>query len=319
MTTYYFLMQGPVIKRISLEGDPPRVAEVLQIGMIEPDCKINVSCNLPGPGFPPSILCHNQITGSVFYYWDDRGRYERSSVLGTIPPGYRLHAFLYIDPAGEFTKPKIYGHYTRSDPTDPNYGQVKIWDLDSLSTPRALGTIIGPWELMLADLNGDHQVDVLGRLTHTTHLGDQGDLAVWLSGDGFPISEVLGNRGNIGLEWKLQVADMNFDGYADIFGYNANGDLWVWHNIADPKGKRGFFSAGHSYGTFGPDWQHLQIASLRSAPPPSVDILGIANNGEVHGWFTNGTGVAGAGVNLENARGWIPLAGLPQTRFVSNF
>ena len=317
MRTYYFLKQGQSLQRISLEGDPPGVVEVLPIGPIGSDCKVNVSFNLDGAGLAPSILCHDRLSGTVFYFWDNGGKYERSPVLGQIPPEWQLQMFRVFDYGGT----QIFGHYRGSNPDHPDYGRVQIWNVNNFSNPFRLGNINGQFELMLGDVNGDSSIDIVGRRIFDTALGRQGDLAVWYMGldsRGPYITEVLADRGNIGLAWKIQVADMNSDGYADIFGYNEAGDLWVWHNVADAKGKRGLFNAGHSYGKLGSDWQDLQVTSLRTAFPPSVDILGLApSNGEVHGWFTNGTGIIDAGVTVgSNARNWIPVAGLPQTRFV---
>lgn len=317
MRTYYFLKKGQLLKRISLEGDPPRIVEELPVDIIDLDCKINVSYNLVGGGFGPSVLCHNQTTGDVFYYWDDRGRYQKD-VLGNVPPEWHLQVFRLYDQSGELGGTQIFGHYSRSDQSDPNFGRVRIWNVNTFPNFRELGNFGGQWEFMLGDFNGDRVVDIFGRRLFDTPQGRQGDLAIWFTGfgpQGLQINEIRG-VGNIGLEWKLQVADMNSDGFADLFGYNMNGDMLVWQNVTDASGQR-VFNSGVSYGTFGPDWQHLQVTYLRSdLPSPSVDILGMApSNGEVHGWFTNGTGIVGNGVTVgSNAQDWIPVAGLPQTR-----
>jgi len=309
MTTYYFLKKGEEFQRISLEGDPPRIAEVLQIGLIEPNCKVNVSFNLVTD--KPSIFCHDQKTGSVFYYWDDRGRYERF-IIGNIGLEWQLQ--LFRDVAG-FTH--IFGH--NRDPNSSGYQKIQLWDVEGgITTPFELGKIGTEWDLLLGNANADSFVDIIGRRTTTNTEGKAGDLKVWFLGVDpefrWEVTERPGSSGNIGLEWNLQVADMNFDGYADLFGCNANGDLWVWYNVADEHG-RGRFNAGHTYGSLGRDWQHLQVTYLRGVPR-SVDILGLApSNGEVHGWFTNGTGILGSGVTVgSNASDWIPLAGMPQTR-----
>ena len=317
MRSYYFLKNGQSIQRISLEGDPPGIAEVLQIGLIEPNCKVNVSYNLHGDGgFVPSIFCHDQTTGNVFYYFDNRGRYEKFS-LGNIPPEWQLQVFRIIDATGELGGTQIFGHNRRTDPKHEDYGKVQIWNIHDLSRPQII-TRIGPeWELMLGDFDGNHFVDFMGRRMIKTDEGAKGDLRVWFMGASSLGLNIVGRRdsGNIGVEWKLQVADMNFDGRADLFGYNANSDLWAWYNINDEFGP-GRFDGGKSYGTFKKQWQHLEITHLRSDVPASADILGIATNGgEVHSWpLTNG-GLRDNGVSVGSApTGWLPLGGLPLTR-----
>jgi hypothetical protein len=314
MNTYYFLRQGESLQRISLEGEPPRVAEVLNIGPIEPNCKINVSLDLTFTR-SPSVLCHEQTTGNVFYYSFDNGSYKKSAVLGVIPPEWQLQLYSLYDPLGEFLGHQIFGHNRSTDPTNPDYQKISVWEVKGFSRSYELGKIGAEWDLMLGDLNGNGTIDIVGRRTTTNSEGKQGDLKVWFldSRNGLRISSSR-DSGSIGLEWKLQVADMNADGVADLFGYNANGDLWVWHNVTDDQG-RGRFSGGQTYGTFGSGWQHLQVTFLRGVTR-FVDILGLAPaSGEVHGWFTNGTGIDGQGVTVgSNAQNWIPVAGSLQTR-----
>jgi hypothetical protein len=312
MTTYYFLKRGEEIQRISLEGDPPVVAEVLQIGLIEPNCKVNVSFNLVSD--KPAIFCHQQKTGDVFFYWDDRGRYERS-LLTNISVGWKLQ-LVQLHRGDGITY--IFGH--NRDPNDPDYQKIQIWNIDGPPTPIELGKIGTEWDLMLGDVNADTFVDIVGRRTTTNTEGKAGDLKVWFvtidTGPRWVVTERPGSSGNIGLAWNLQVADIdaNSNGFADLFGSNADGDLWVWYNVADENG-RGRFNSGHTYGTLGRDWKYLQVAHLRTGSR-AVDILGLApSNGEVHGWFTNSTGIDGQGVTVgSNASDWIPLAGFPQTR-----
>ena len=325
MRTYYFLQQGQSFQRISLEGDPPVVTDILNIGPIEPNCKINISYNLAGDGFGPCILCHEQTTGNIFYYWDDRGTYRKTDVLGNIPVEWKLQACRFLNQwgTGEFGGTQIFGHNQRTEDTHPNYGKVQIWnnitDLTKISDLTADKFKIGPeWELMLGDVDGDRFVDIVGRNT-AADSPVKGILLTWFlgaGGDGITIKDSR-YSGQIGLEWKLQVADMNFDGFADLFGYDETDDcnLWVWYNIEDGGRRRGVFDAGKSYGKFGKDWQQLQITSLGSAHP-SLDILGLATNGEVHSWPTTGAGLRDHGVSVGRALGWTALAGLPQTRFV---
>jgi len=313
MRSYYFLKNGQSVQRISLEGDPPGRVEELPVA-IEPNCKINVSYNLSGNGlFPPSIFCHDQTTGDVFYYYfDDRGQYMKFPV-GNIPPVWHLQVFRLYDQSGELGGTQIFGHYSLSDPSDPNFGHVRVWNLNTFPSFKDLGNLGGQWEFMLGDFNGDGIVDILGRRLFNTPQGQQGDLGIWFLGfgpDGLRINEIR-SVGNIGLEWNLQVADMNFDGKADLFGYDQAGNLWTWYYITDASGV-GRFNAGKSYGYL-PDFLHLQVATLRTN---HLDLFGIATNGEVHSWPLKSDGLRDNGANIGGGLGWVPLGGVPLTRVV---
>ena len=323
MRTYYFLKQGESFQRVSFEGDPPVEVDRLNIGPIEPNCKVNVTHNLAGDGFGPSILCHEQTTGDIFYYWDDRGTYRKTDALGNIPVEWKLQVCRFTNQwgTGELGGTQIFGHNQRTEKNHEDYGKVQIWnnitDLTKISDLTGDKFKIGPeWELMLGDVDGDRFVDIVGRNIDALS-PVRGTLLTWflgLSGDSIAIKDSR-YSGNIGLEWKLQVADMNFDGFADLFGYDETDqrNLWVWYNIED-GGRRGVFDRGKSYGHFGKAWEQLQITLLGSARP-SIDILGVATNGEVHSWPTTGAGLRDNGVNVGGALGWTALAGLPQTRF----
>ena len=320
MSSYYFLKQGPSLQRIALAGnDPITITQVLNVP-IDPNCKVNVSLDLDDSraALAPSVFCHEQTTGDVFYYFDDRGTY-RKQVLGNIPVTWQLQVCRMYrrDSTGEFFHSQIFGHNRNTDPKDPHYQKVRLWNVKGdFMKPIELGKVGAEWDLMLGDFNNDGTLDILGRKTTTTSQGNEGDLHVWFTEDGGTrIRDGGHHAGNIGLAWNLQVADMNSDGNDDIFGYNANGDLWVWHNITDPDGVgTGRFSLGQSYGTLGPDWKNLQVTILRDSAS-AFDILGLApSNGEVHGWFTNRTAIFKS-QSLETGRsGWTPVAGLPLTR-----
>jgi hypothetical protein len=60
MSRYYFLKQGRSLQRITVEGDPPRKVDELNIGPIEADCKVNVSYNFPVLALLPCYAMSSQ-------------------------------------------------------------------------------------------------------------------------------------------------------------------------------------------------------------------------------------------------------------------
>jgi hypothetical protein len=317
MTTYYFLRQGQDFQRISLNSSPPGVIEVRNIGPIPANCKVNVSFDFNLDNLP-SIFCHEQINGDLFIYFADAtGNYVKGPTFGRIGPEWQLQVCRFAPSTGALGA-NIFGH--NRDPRHPDYQKIMVWHTTGadLTTPVEFGKIGTEWDLMLGDFNRDGILDIFGRRTITNSEGQAGDLKVWFTEyvGGLPrITE--SPFGNIGLEWQLQVADMNGDGYADVFGYTANNDLYAWYNSDDGRGGRRL-DDGHDYGKFGTEWQSLQVAYLNDDGYP--DILGQATNGrigQIGGWFTDGRAITNPlPYDLGFAPSWISLAGVPQTRVV---
>lgn len=324
MTNYYFLRNGQYLQRVSLKGSPPSVTEVRNIGPIPVNCKINVTYDFNRDGIP-SVFCHDQTTGELFLYFYYMGDYVKSSPFGIISPSYELQVCRFFRGTGEEIGADIFGH--NRDRRSPDYNKVTVWHTTGtppLGPPVELNDFWGGGEgsldlwripdvfdLQLGDFNGDGILDIFGRARDHDLSITPGDIRIWPCNylGGSLHAEGLGTYfGSIGLEWKLQVVDINGDGCADVFGCTAANDLRIWYNTGRS------LDGGHYFGGLGPDPQHLQVTYLND--DGDLDVLGqLKRTGDIQGWYSNSSTVV-SNSKVGFAPDWMPLACWPQTRVV---
>jgi hypothetical protein len=304
---YYVLRRAPDVQKIALRGRPPGVTGWCQSGPIGPEWKLNAAFDFNGDGLP-DIFGHNQETHELCIWWGrDCCNFVKGEPLQLrIRSGWQLQVARFRRDGGM----DIFGHNRGSDPNEVQ--KIRIWHLDggrhTHTSFRDDARIGIEWELHLGDFNGDGILDILG--VHR----DTGDLYVWLVREGRFGALVVGGEagkdhypiGQIGPEWQLQVADIDNDGYADVFGYRADNLLKVWNNREGEGGRRALYEGHVHFGDLGNEWGSLQIAYLDGDGFP--DLLGQSTDGAVRGWYSNGT-TLDSGSDLGSAPGWTPLAG----------
>jgi hypothetical protein len=294
------LRKGQDLQKISLGDWPLNVIRVDAAGRIGEDWKLNTAFDFNGDGIP-DIFGHNQTDGELrVWYGNPKGEYGGDISLGKIGPEWQLQVARFVCGGGV----DIFGH-NRSATQNEYYQEIHVWRTNGskIVSDTKLGNIGLEWDLQLGDFNGDGIVDILGVNTQN------GDLRVWFikpQADGVLTSTGNESFGQIGREWQLQVADMNNDGYADIFGHTANNELWVWYNVSNDKDDGRRLDGGHSFGKLGTEWQQLQVADLDGDGLP--DLLGQSTSGELRGWYSNGQAFT-SDSNLGSALDWIPQAG----------
>lgn len=301
---YYVVRQAPHVKKISLGYRPLREVGSRITTDVAAEYRLTAAFDFNNDG-NPDLLGHHQVSGEVRIWWGiPRGDFVvgvAGSPVTTIRPDWQLQV-------GRFRRGEgvdIFGHNRGSDPREAQ--MIRVWHLhygEHIGTSFTSGEKIGlEWELHLGDFDGDGILDILGVQRNT------GELYVWFvreAPDGtLNLSDVHYRVGQIGRAWQLQVADIDGDGYADIFGYDADNLLWVWNNREGPDGRR-VMDGGHRFGKLGTAWGSLQVTYLDGNGFP--DLLGQSTSGALRGWYSNGTALdGGSEVGFES--GWTPLGG----------
>jgi hypothetical protein len=298
---YYVLRQAPDVTKVFLAGRPLGFAGSRLSRGPKAEYKVNAAFDFNDDGIP-DLFGHHQVSGELRIWWGNAGgEFVKGAPFGPIGPEWQLQVARFRRDGGM----DIFGHNRGSDPYDVQ--KIRIWHLDHgrhISTSFTDGERIGlEWDLHLGDVDGDGIMDIVGVHRETR------DLYAWFvkeAPDGtLALSGTHYRIGHIGREWQLQVADIDNDGCADVFGYRADNLLGVWNNRRRPDGRRAL-DGGHVFGDLGNEWGSLQIAYLDGDGFP--DLLGQSTDGMVRGWFSNGTGLD-TGNEFRSDPGWTPLAG----------
>ena len=172
-------------------------------------------------------------------------------------------------------------------------GSVEMWLMDGATVLQQV-TIMpaGPWRVQLVgDFNGDLRNDLVWRNDA------DGSVGLWLM-DGTTVLE----RKSLmpaGTAWTpTHVADLNFDGMADLLWRNADGTVGAWllngTTVVDHRTLMGP----------GTGWSVAMVAQLHSDSPAASDLVWVHDDGSVGAWLMNGLDVVTRKPLMGAGTGW---------------